>query len=68
MLSELQKIIQTDNLNHKTTAKWSPMLLQAQSASKLGQDAYPCTTLIQLVKWKNSDSLWFKKTESQTSE
>lgn len=31
MLSELQKIIQTDNLNHKTTAKLSPMLLQAVS-------------------------------------
>lgn len=55
-------------LDHKTTAKWSLMWLQAQSASKLGQDAYPCTTLIWLAKQKNSDSLWFKKPESQISE
>lgn len=39
MLSELWKIIWTDNLNSKTIAEWSPMLLQAQTASKLGQDA-----------------------------
>lgn len=64
MLSELRKIIWADNLNCKTIAKWSPMLLQAQTASELGQDAYPCTTLIWLAKRKNSDSLWFKKTES----
>lgn len=61
MLSELQKIIQTDNLSCKTIAKWSPMLLKAETDSKLGQDAYPCTTLIWLAKWKNSDSLQFKK-------
>lgn len=64
MLSELQKIIRTDNLNYKTITEWSPMLLEAQTASKLGQDAYPCTTLIWLAKQKNIDSLWFKKTES----
>lgn len=57
MLSEIKKL---SDLNCKTSAKWCPVLLQAQRVSKLGQDAYPCTALVWLAKLKNSVSLWFK--------